>query len=70
MYAAILAGAIAPQQPIWQLKPTAMNAEPSESTLSTETANRRMSSDMSGLLSGKPDNTTPNAQVANTCFPA
>jgi hypothetical protein len=29
-----------------------------------------MSSDMSGLLSGKPDGTTPNAQVANTCLPA
>jgi hypothetical protein len=70
MYVAILAGAVSPQQPIWQLKPKAMDAEPTESALSTETANRLMFSDMSGLLSGKPDSTTPNAQVANTCLPA
>jgi hypothetical protein len=29
-----------------------------------------MFSDMSGPLSGNPDGTTPNAQVANTCLPA
>jgi hypothetical protein len=29
-----------------------------------------MSSDMSGPLSDKPDGTTPNAQVTNTCLPA
>jgi len=35
-----------------------------------ETTNMRMSSDMIGLLSGRPDGTTANAQVANTCPPA
>jgi hypothetical protein len=29
-----------------------------------------MSSDMSGPLSAKPDGTTPQAQVGNTCLPA
>jgi hypothetical protein len=29
-----------------------------------------MFDDMSGPLSGKPDGTTPHAQVANTCLPA
>jgi len=29
-----------------------------------------MSNDMSGLLSGKPDGTTPNAQVVNICLSA
>jgi len=35
-----------------------------------ETANGRVSSDMSGPLSGMPDGTTSNAQVANACQPA
>ena len=42
----------------------------SEPAVSSETANRRMSSDMSGALSDKPDGATLNAQVANTCLPA
>jgi hypothetical protein len=46
-----------------------MDSDPSESAVSTETANRRMSNDMSGPLSGKPDGNTPNAQAANTCLP-
>jgi len=29
-----------------------------------------MSNDMSGPLSGMPDGTIPNAQVANACLPA
>jgi len=47
-----------------------MDSDPSESAVSTETFNRRMSNDMSGPLSGKPDGTTPNAQVVNTCLSA
>jgi len=35
-----------------------------------ETTNRRMSSDMSGPLSGMPDVPTSNAQVANACLAA
>jgi len=65
-YAAVLAGSAAPHQPSGPLKPTAMNSDPSESAVSTETVNWRMSGDMSGPLSGKPDGTTPNEQVANT----
>ena len=69
-YAAILVGSAAPHQPSGPLKLTVMNSDPSESAVSTETVNRHMSNDMSGLLSGKPDGTTPNAQVANTCLSA
>ena len=70
MYAAVFAGSGAPHQPSGSLKPTAMDSDASESAVSTETVNRRMSSDMSGPLSGKPDGTTTNAQVANTCLSA
>jgi hypothetical protein len=52
-YAAILAGDVTLQERSGPLKPTAMDSDPSESTVSTETANRRMSSDMSGPLSSK-----------------
>ena len=45
-----------------------MHSDPSESAVSSETVNRRMSSDMSGTLSDKPNGTTPNAQVTNTCL--
>jgi len=69
-YAAVLAGSVAPLQPSGPLKPTAMDSDPSESDVSSETVNRRMSSDMSGPLSDKPDGTTPNAQVTNTCLSA
>jgi hypothetical protein len=47
-----------------------MDSDMSESAVSSETANRRMSTDMSGPLSGMPDGVTLNAQVANTCLPA
>jgi len=47
-----------------------MDIDTSESAVSTETVNRRMSSYMSGPLSDKPDCTTPNAQVANTFLSA
>jgi hypothetical protein len=59
MYQAILAEAVAPQQPIGPLKPTAMDSDPSKSAVSTDTANRRMCSDMSRPLSGNWDGTTP-----------
>ena len=41
-----------------------MVSDPSEPGFSTETANRRVSGDMSGPLSDKPDGTTANVQVA------
>jgi len=69
-YAAVLAANAAPSQPSGTLKPTAMDSEPSESGVSMETSTRRMSNDMSGPLSGMPDGTTNNAQVANACLPA
>jgi len=69
-YAAVLAGSVAPLQPSGPIKPTAMDSNPSESAVSFETVNRRMSSDMSGPLSDKPDGTTTSAQVTNTCLPA
>ena len=47
-----------------------MDSDPSEKGVSMETTNRRMSSDMSGLLSGKPGGTTEHAQVANACLSA
>jgi len=54
-YAAVLDGSAAPHQTSGPLKPTAMDSDPSESAVSSETVNRRMSSDMSGPLSGKAD---------------
>jgi len=42
----------------------------SEPVVLSNTANRRMSSDMSGPLSDMPDAATLNAQEANTCLPA
>ena len=69
-YAAVLAGSAAPHQRSGSLKPTAMDSDPSESAVSTETVKRLMSSDMSGPLSDKPNGTTPYAQVANTCLSA
>ena len=51
-YAALLSGSVAPLQPSGSLKPIAMDSDPSESAVSNETVNRRMSSDMSGHLSG------------------
>ena len=35
-----------------------------------ETSERRISQDISGPLSGTPDDTTDNAHVANNCHPA
>jgi hypothetical protein len=58
-YAAVLAGPVAPYQASGSLKPTAMDSDLSETAVSSETANRRMSDDMSGPLSNKPDGTIP-----------
>jgi len=69
-YAAVLATNAAPSQPSGTLKPKAMDSEPSESGVSMETSNRRMSNDMSGPKCGMPDGTTFNPQVANACLPA
>jgi len=70
LYAAVLAESVVPFQASGLLKPTAMDSDPSEPAVSSETVNRRMSSDMSGPLSDMPDGTTFNIQVANTCIPA
>jgi hypothetical protein len=69
-YAAALVRPIAPSQPSGALMPTAMDSDMSESAVPFETANRRMSTDMSGPLSDIPDGATLNAQLANTCLPA
>jgi len=65
-----LAGPVAPSQPSGLLIPTAMYSDMSEPAVSSETANRRMSSDMSGPLNYMPDAATFSAEVANTCLPA
>jgi hypothetical protein len=69
-YAAVLPGPVALFQPSGSLTPTAKGSGPSEPAVSSETANRRMSSGMSGPLSDKPDGTTPLAQGTNTYLPA
>ena len=69
-YAAILAGSVDTLQPSGPLKPTTMDSDPSEWEVSSQKFNRRMSIDVSGPLSDKPDDTTQDAQVANTCFSA
>ena len=70
MYAALLAGTVAPFQPSGSPKPTTINTDLSEPTLSSKTAKRRMPGDMSGPLNYKLDGTTPKVQVTNTCIPA
>ena len=67
-YAAALA--VAPLQPSGTFKPTVMDSIPSEPAVSPKTANRRMSSDMSGPLSDMPEGTTASAHVTNTCIQA
>jgi len=66
----LLVGLVAPVQSSGSLKSTAMDSDVSEPAASFETANRCMSNYMFGPLSDKPDGTTLNAQVANTCLPA
>ena len=69
-YAAVLAGSVAPRHLSGSLKPTVIDSDMSEPAAYSETANRRMPSDMSGPLSDKPDGITSYAQVANDCLPA
>jgi len=69
-YVAVLAGPVAPFQPSESLKSTATDSDPSEPVVSPETANRRMTSDMSGPLIDKPDGTTQHDQVTNNGLPA
>ena len=69
-YADLLARPVAPSQPSGPLKPIAMDSDPSEPDVSMETTNRRMSSDISGLMSGMRVGTASKAQVTNACLPA
>jgi len=69
-YAVVLAGPVALSQTSEPLKPTATDSDLSEPGVSMKTTNKRVSSDMSGSLSGIPDGTTSNVQVANSCLPA
>jgi len=69
-YAAVVATPVAPHKPSGPLKPTAKGSDPSEPAVSSETAPRRMSTDMSGPLSCMPVGTTVDAHVANPCLPA
>jgi len=47
-----------------------MDLDPSESVVSPETANKRLSSDMSGHLRDMPGGTTASSHMTNTCLPA
>ena len=64
-YAAVLSGSVAPSQPSGTVKPIAMGSDSSESGVSMETSERRMSHDMSAPLSGTPHGTTIHAHVTN-----
>jgi len=69
-YAAVVAAPAAPHKPSGPLKPTAKGSDPSEPAVSSETAPGRMSTDMSGPLSGMPVGTSVDTHVANPCLPA
>jgi hypothetical protein len=69
-YAAVVAALVAPQKPSGPLKLTANGLDSFEPAVSSETTTRRMSSDMSGPLSGTPIGTTENTHMTNTCVPA
>ena len=69
-YPAVLARLVAPIQPSGSLKPTSMDSYMSVPAPSSETGNSRMSSDVSGPLSDKPDGISLYAQVVNACLPA
>ena len=69
-YSAVLARSVAPSQPIGTFKPTAIDSVSSETGVSMETSERRMSPDLSGPLRDNPGGTTDHAHMANTCLPA
>ena len=64
-YAVVLTGPVSLSWSSGPLKPTAIDSDPSEPGVSMEKTIRRMPSDMSGSLSGMPNGTTSNVQVAN-----
>ena len=66
----VLAGLVAPCQPSGTLKSTDICSDLSEPAFLCDTDNRRISSDISGPLCGKPNGTTPHAQVTTTRLPA
>jgi hypothetical protein len=67
--AAVVAAPVAPQKQSGPLKLIANGLDSSEPVVSSETATRRMSSDMSGPLSGTPIGTTENTHLTNTSLP-
>jgi len=67
---ALVAAPAAPHKPSGPLKPTAKGSDPFEPAVSSEAAPGRMSTDMSGPLSGMPVGTTFDVHVANPCLPA
>ena len=69
-YAAALAWPVAPFERSGLFKLTALDTEPFEPAVSSETVNRRISSDMSGPLSDTPDGITTDAQVNNAYLSA
>ena len=69
-YAAVFSGSDTPSQPSRTFKPTAMDSDSSESSVSMETSERHISQDMSGPLSSTPDGSSDHAHVANACLPA
>ena len=69
-YATLLAEPVTSFQSSGSLKPTAMGSDQSDLAVTSETVNRRMSSDMSGSLKDKPEGTATYAQVTNDCLPA
>jgi hypothetical protein len=65
-YAAVVAGRVAPQEPLGPLKPTDNGSLNSEHVASAEAAQGRKSSALSGQLRGMPAGvTSPNVQVVN-----
>lgn len=54
----------------WVSKPAAILSDPPEHPVTSVTGNRRMTMDVSGPLSDKSDDTTPETQVTETCLPA
>jgi hypothetical protein len=69
-YMAVLAATLAPQNTSKPLTPIVEGCNQSIAVTSTERPPRRMSTDMSGQMSGMPVGTTTSAQLANIDVPA
>ena len=69
-YVVALAGTVARFQRSDSLKTSAMGLYLSQPAVSYETVNMRMSTDICGPLSDKPDGTTIYIHVTNACLPA